>query len=646
MKIFEKQKDTSRREENDILFRPEECSGKDSDSVWTLEEKTGFWGRAANLRRALFFARSQKWHMVLILFLTLVIAALNAVEPLIMKYIFDGLGEKKALSFVFTGVAMFFGLGALREGTGMLSNWLTWRSRLRIQHHLLDLTVDRIHRLPHDVHREEGVGAIMTRLDRSIQGLTQAITEICLGILPGFVYLGIAATIMVRMNLWLALIVVCFGPLPMIIANWAGPRQTQREEKLLDRWANIYGRFNEVLSGIITVRSFVQEDAEKRRFLKDVFKANRLVLKGVGFDSTISSAQTLVQLLTRISCIGLGGYLVVRGEITVGTLLAFLGYVGGFFGPVQGLAGIYKNMSIACVSADQIYSILNTQEHIGDAPNAVSPDPVHGNVSFEDVHFAYEVNDRAVLKGISFEARPGQMIAIVGPSGSGKSTIIALLQRFYDPTRGRILLDGMDLRDIKQKELRRNIGVVMQDAMLFNESVRASISYGKPNATQAEVEAAARAANAHDFIMRFPEGYNTAVGERGCRFSVGERQRIAIARAILINPRILILDEATSALDAETEFLVQEAVGRLIQGRTAFVIAHRLSTVVKADRILVLKKGRIIEQGSHAELMALGGYYAYLVERQTCGLLRPEASPGPLEALSLKIASGVNRVRG
>ena len=614
----------------------------DQDRVWTLDEKTGFWARAANLRRALFFARSQKWHMVLILLLTLVIAGINAVEPLIMKYIFDGLGDRKALEFVFTGVGLFFGLGFLREGTGMLSNWLTWRSRLRIQQHLLDLTVDRIHRLPHDVHREEGVGAIMTRLDRSIQGLTQAITEICLGILPGFVYLGIAFAIMIRMNGWLALMVACFGPLPMIIANWAGPRQTQREEKLLDRWANIYGRFNEVLSGIITVRSFVMEDAEKRRFLRNVHSANGLVLKGVGFDSTISSAQTLVQLLARISCIGLGGYMVVRGEITVGTLLAFLGYVGGFFGPVQGLAGIYKNMSIACVSADQIYSILNTQDHIGDAPDAISPDPVQGHISFENIHFAYDVSGKTVLEGISFDATPGQMIAVVGPSGSGKSTMMALLQRFYDPTRGRILLDGVDLRAIKQKELRRNIGVVMQDALLFNESVRASIAYGKPDATREEVEAAAKAANAHDFIMRFQEGYGTIVGERGSRFSVGERQRIAIARAILINPAILILDEATSALDAETEFLVQEALGRLIQGRTTFVIAHRLATVVKSDCILVLKKGKIIEQGNHAELMALGGYYSYLVERQTCGLLRPETSPGSLESLRLKIA----RARG
>jgi ATP-binding cassette subfamily B protein len=226
-----------------------------------------------------------------------------------------------------------------------------------------------------------------------------------------------------------------------------------------------------------------------------------------------------------------------------------------------------------------------------------------------------------VLEDIRIDAKPGEVIAIVGPSGSGKSTLMALLQRFYDPTAGSIHLDGVDLREIKQEFLRRNIGMVMQDALLFNESVRASIAYGRPDATQEEIEAAAKAANAHEFIMRLEKGYDTIVGERGSLFSAGERQRIAIARAILKDPAILILDEATSALDAETEFIVQDALERLVKGRTTFIIAHRLATVVHADRILVLKKGRIIVFGNHKELMAQTGYYASLVRRQTRGLL-------------------------
>ncbi len=546
---------------------------------------------------------------------------MSALEPLVLKYIFDGLAAKSALRVVIFGAAFLLGLGLFKETALSFSNWLTWRTRLKIQQYLLDITVERIHRLPHDIHRKEGVGAIMTRLDRSIQGLTQAISEISLNILPAVIYLGMSIFIMARMDWRLTLCVLSFAPLPMLIANLAVPTQVKRERTLMDKWAKIYGRFNEVLYGIITVRSFAMEEREKRRFLRQSDRANRLVAKGVGFDSAVGATQNLIVLAGRVCGIAFGGYLVAQEEISLGTLVAFLGYLGGLFGPVQGLAAIYRTLSTASVSADQIFAILNSQDRIGDAPDAISPEPVHGHVSFEHVHFAYDVSGNTILEDIDFEVEPGEVTALVGPSGSGKSTLMSLLQRFYDPTEGAVKLDGVDLRKIKQKLLRRNIGVVMQDALLFNESVRESIAYGRPEATQGEVEAAARAANAHDFIMNLEEGYDTKVGERGTRFSAGERQRIAIARALLINPAILILDEATSALDAETEFLVQEALERVKKNRTTFVIAHRLATVVNADRIIVLKKGRMIEQGSHKELMARGGYYASLVHRQTCGLL-------------------------
>ncbi len=582
----------------------------------THAPQDGFRARARKLREALFFARSQKWYVIALITITLLIAALNALEPLILKYIFDGLSATNALHYVIGGVSLLLVLGLSRESTSSFSNWLTWRTRLRLQHHLLDLTVERIHRLPHHVHHREGVGAIMTRLDRSIQGLIQTISDISLNIIPAFLYLGISISVMLRMDWRLTLIILAFTPFPILIANLAVPRQVLREKTLLEKWSKIYSRFNEVLSGIITVRSFAMEETEKRRFLGEVSKANGTVVKGVAFDSTVGALQNLVLLLARICGIGAGGYLVSRGEITLGTLIAFLGYLGGVFGPVQQLAGTYRTLSTASVSADQILSILNARDRVCDAPNAVSPEPVRGRVSFENVHFSYGKNGRPVLKDLSFDVKPGEVIAIIGPSGSGKSTMMALLQRFHDPTLGTIRLDGKDLRSLKQLILRRNIGVVMQDALLFNESVRANISYGKPDATMEEVESAARTANAHEFITRLEKGYDTPVGERGSRFSAGERQRIAIARAILKNPPILILDEATSALDAETEFMVQQALEKLIRGRTTFVIAHRLNTIVKADRILVLKKGQIVEVGNHRTLMGERGYYASMVRRQ------------------------------
>ncbi|HEY9510008.1 MAG TPA: ABC transporter ATP-binding protein, partial [Verrucomicrobiae bacterium] len=314
--------------------------------------------------------------------------------------------------------------------------------------------------------------------------------------------------------------------------------------------------------------------------------------------------------------------------ITVGTLIAFLGYVGGLFGPVQGLTGIYQTIQRAYVSLDEIFSILDFQEHLGDAQDAQEITQVKGDVTFENVKFRYEDRSRPILDGVSLDVKAGQTLAIVGPSGSGKTTMMALVMRFYDPHEGVIRLDGKDIRTLKQRSLRRNIGTVLQDPLLFNDTVRNNIAYGRPEATMQEVEQAARAANAHSFISQLPDKFETMVGERGGRLSVGERQRVAIARALLKNPPILVLDEATSSLDAESEALVQEALDRLMKGRTTFVIAHRLATVVNADRIIVLKNGRIDESGTHDELMRQRGYYSTLVERQTRGLIRNEGEDG------------------
>ncbi len=355
--------------------------------------------------------------------------------------------------------------------------------------------------------------------------------------------------------------------------------------------------------------------------------ANAGVRRGVGYDAGVGAAQNLVVASARIAAIAFGGTLVLRGDLSLGALVAFLGYVGGMFAPVQGLTGIYKTMQTASVSLEQVFSILDAQDYLGDAPDAVELGTLRGEVVLEDVKFSYGGDkSRPLIDGISLHVKPGETIAIVGPSGAGKTTLMALLQRFYDPTDGRILLDGHDLRKVKQISMRQQIGVVLQDSLLFNESVRDNIAYGRPNATMAEIEDAAKAANAHNFISRLPEGYDTVVGERGSRLSAGERQRVAIARSLLKDPSILILDEPTSALDAESEQLVQQALNRLMNGRTTFAIAHRLSTVVDADRILVLKEGKIVEQGRHGELLALNGYYASLVRQQTAGLLFPNAA--------------------
>ena len=580
--------------------------------------------RLSRLRRAIGFAVPYRRVVTGIFLITLLLAGVNAAEPLILKYLFDGLASHPEKHVLVMGIGGLLGLGVFRELASGLTNWLTWQTRLGIHYSLLESLVERLHRMPLSFHRSEGVGAIMTKLDRGIQGFINALSQILFNVFPALLYLGISVVIMFKLDWRLAVMVLYFAPLPALIAAVGGPEQTRRERTLLDRWARIYSRFNEVLSGIVTVRSFSMEDTEKKRFLGDVWNANQVVIRGVGLDTGLGAATNLVVTFARIAAIALGGVLVLRGQITLGTLVAFLGYVGGLFGPVQGLTGIYQTMQRAYVSLDEIFAILDAQDHLGDAPEARELAEVRGEVVFDRVKFSYEQRLRPVLEEINLVVKPGQTVAIVGPSGAGKTTLMALLMRFYDPREGSIRLDGTDLRQLKQRSLRRNIGVVLQDPMLFNDSVRNNIAYGRPEAATAEIETAARAANAHEFIARLPEGYDTIVGERGSRLSVGERQRVTIARALLKNPPIIVLDEATSSLDAESEAQVQDALAHLMKGRTTFVIAHRLSTVVRAEKIIVLKDGTIVERGTHAELMRQDGYYTSLVKRQTRGLIRNE----------------------
>ncbi len=576
--------------------------------------------RASRARRTLAFLRPHRAAIVVILGLTLAVAAANTVEPLVFKLIVDGLEQGEGTRPLLVGIAALLGLAVVREGLGGVSNWLTWRTRLEVHFALMEATVSRLHRLPLSFHRAEGVGATMTRLERGVQGFVGAVTTVAFSVVPSVVFLFVSVGVMLSLEWRLALVVLAFVPLPGLIARYAAPEQIERERTLLERWTRIYSRFNEVLSGILVVKSFAMEEREKQRFLDDVDRANQVVVRGVGTDSGVGAAQNLAVFLARIAAIATGGWLVVQGQATLGTLMAFLGYIGALFGPVQGLSTVYKTLRTAQVSLDQVFAILDAEDSLGDAPDAVDVPSVRGEVRFDGVSFAHP-GGPTILDGIDVTVPPGQLVALVGPSGAGKTTLLSLLQRFYDPVAGAVLVDGRDVRTLKQLSLRRHIGVVTQDPLLFNESVRANIAYGRPDASMAEVEAAARAANAHEFVTRLPDGYDTVVGERGSRLSTGERQRIAIARALLKDPSVLILDEPTSALDAESEAAVQAALARLVRGRTTFVVAHRLATVVDADRILVLRDGSIAEEGTHLELLARDGYYASLVRKQTQGLL-------------------------
>ncbi|MBN9164282.1 MAG: ABC transporter [Myxococcales bacterium 68-20] len=558
--------------------------------------------------------------IALVVLLALGTSGLAALEPLFYKQVFDavsvgGDGAGRALLFIAVLVVLLLA----REMLLALLDCSMWRVRLAVTSDLLRETVGRLHSLPLLHHREETVGALTTKIERGISGSVTAFSDAVLHVLPSIVYLTVSAAIMFRLEWRLSLVVLFFAPIPAIIGARAANEQTTRERKLMKRWMALFGRLNEVLSGIAVVKSFVREEDEKRRFLGGVEDANAIVAQGIMTDASTNATKGAVMAIARVTAIAVGSYLVMEREISLGTLVAFLGYVSGVFQPVQSLTGMYQSLCKGTVSVEAVTSILDAHDSLRDSPDARDVGPLTGAVRFEHVRFEYRPGV-PVLRDVSFTVEPGQMIALVGASGGGKSTLMALLQRLYDPTRGRILVDGLDLRDVKQGCLRKQIAVVLQDGWLFDDSIRDNISFGRPEATFAEVEAAARAANAHEFIMRLPAGYDTKIGERGGKLSGGERQRIAIARALLKNAPILVLDEATSALDAESEDAVREALSRLTKGRTTFVIAHRLTTVTEADSIVVFEAGTIVEQGSHEELLRAGGRYAGLVRRQSRGL--------------------------
>ncbi len=557
--------------------------------------------------------------ILVVIGLTLAPSLLGAIDPLVLKSLFDAL-EHHDTRVAVISLLLVFAAELFRDALGAFSQVKTWDLRLAVDVSLRDRLVHKLTAISAEHHHAEGVGGTVNRMAQIVASFTNTLIELTLNLLPPIGYLAVAVAAMWRMHWQLALVVLAFAPLGPLIGVWASHEQVRRERRLMEWWNRVYARLNEVLSGLRLVKTFAMEHAERERFITAQKAGNVIVARGVRRDALTGWARTFVVALARLAVLGVGGALIFNGQLTLGALVAFLAYVGGILGPVQQLTGLYQTMRKGLVAMEMITEILETPEEVPDRVGAIALPRAQGDLRFHEVTFSHAKGPR-VLDRFSLHVRAGESVALIGPSGSGKTTITNLLLRLYPVESGTIWVDGTDIYAVTAQSLRQNISYVSQDIHLFNDTVRANIAYARPSASDAEIEAAARAAHAHEFIVALPHGYDTVVGERGARLSGGQRQRLAIARALLKDAPILVMDEATSALDGASESLVQESLDRRYRGRTTLFAAHRLSTVVNADRIVLLSGGKILASGTHQRLLAISPYYANLVGSSTEGRL-------------------------
>ena len=476
----------------------------------------------------------------------------------------------------------------------------------------------KFQRMPLAYYDRHQTGEIMSFVTNDVAAIQSALVDNLIDLVTeGCILIG-SLVLMFYLDWKLSLLTLVVIPMVGQAMKIFGLKIKKSSNVIQQRLAEITALLQESFSATRVVKSFVREDYEIDRFVRSNQRNFEAVMKNVQQTSMLTPTVEFLAAIAVTLIVWFGGYEVVNGEITAGAFVAFLTYAVNLANPVKRLSRIYGNLQKAMAAVDRVFTVVDLEESITDRPGAQPLPPVKGHVRFDHVTFSYK-EGRPALDGITLEAQPGEMIAFVGPSGAGKSTIANLIPRFYEADSGVITVDGHDIRDVTLASLRGQIGLVPQETMLFSTTIRENIRYGRLDATDAEIEEAARAANAHSFIMELERGYDTEIGERGVSISGGQRQRIAIARAILKDPRILILDEATSALDTESEKIVQAALDNLMVGRTSFVIAHRLSTVFNADRIYVIDGGRIVEQGTHEELLAKGGLYQHLYDIQFRG---------------------------
>ena len=546
-----------------------------------------------------------------------VASALGQLPPYFTKLVIDDAIAKSDAHALGLYVAGMIGAAIAATGIGVWQGYLNALVGEGIMRDMRDALVRHLHRMPLSFFTATKTGEIMNRVSNDVDAVDNVVTGTLVAVVTNVAMIATTLLAIFVLNWRLALLSLIVVPIMILPLSPVGRRMFAVRKKTREQRDVIESLLQETLSlsGITLVKSFVREREEAARFhdagtrLMDL--EIRLAQIGRWFLAVVTA---LVIIGPAIIWYG-GGLMAIRSGLEVGTIVAFVAYLARLYGPASALVGVQVQIVSAFAVFERIFDYLDMQPEAPQRATPLALDDIRGEVEFDHVRFRYR-EDRDVLDDVSFHVRPGKVAAIVGPSGAGKSTILSLLPRFYDPQEGRVLVDGHDVRDLSLESLRRNIGIVTQETFLFHASIAENLRYGRPSATDAELVAACRSANIYHAIASLPEGFDTIVGERGHKLSGGERQRLAIARVLLKDPRILILDEATSSLDSTSEALIQASLEPLMEGRTSLVVAHRLSTILRADVIFVLDRGRIVESGTHVELLRRGGLYAELYRAQ------------------------------